>query len=427
MKMYKLDNVTINGFWQRFRIEGHFNPDVNIIIGRNGTGKTTFMNILHSVLAVDIDGLANCDFQSIEIRLRNKQKLKTIKVSISDVDAMPYSTAEYQISNTKYHVRLVSSDDRRHSPMHRRRMIEETEGLRHELESIVSLSSLSVYRLRNGDNLEIRDRNTTYALAPVDYRLQQLLSQLTTYQLELSQQARLIATELQKDVLGSILYSSEEAKDLGLRLEFDKEKEKRDLTSAYKQLDAYDSIIRKKITAHVEGIDKTIQSINAFKMSSERDEEITLEIDYRSLQALASTQNIIKLSLEAERKTSDVFTPINLLTQILSEFIKDKTFNFIAGELIVCNTFNTISVTSLSSGEKQLLILFIETTLQRNKEFIFLTDEPEISLHISWQRQIIPAVKRINPNAQVIAATHSPEVAAKYKESIVDMEKMIHG
>ena len=56
-----------------------------------------------------------------------------------------------------------------------------------------------------------------------------------------------------------------------------------------------------------------------------------------------------------------------------------------------------------------------------------MTDEPELSLHISWQRKIIPAIKQLNPNAQIIAATHSPEVASKYRNSIYNMEEIING
>ncbi|EKN5948203.1 ATP-binding protein, partial [Yersinia enterocolitica] len=55
------------------------------------------------------------------------------------------------------------------------------------------------------------------------------------------------------------------------------------------------------------------------------------------------------------------------------------------------------------------------------------TDEPELSLHIAWQKNIIPAIKELNPNAQIIAATHSPEVASNYKNSIFDMETLVHG
>ncbi|HDD9136820.1 TPA: ATP-binding protein, partial [Escherichia coli] len=93
---------------------------------------------------------------------------------------------------------------------------------------------------------------------------------------------------------------------------------------------------------------------------------------------------------------------------------------------VINNTYGPIVLESLSSGEKQLLILFIETLLQRGQQYIFLTDEPELSLHIQWQRNIIPAIKKLNPNAQIIAATHSPEVASKYKNAIFNMERLVN-
>ena len=62
---------------------------------------------------------------------------------------------------------------------------------------------------------------------------------------------------------------------------------------------------------------------------------------------------------------------------------------------------------SLSSGEKQLLILLTQTLLQEKQPFIYIADEPELSLHIEWQHKIISAIKELNPNVQIIAATHS--------------------
>lgn len=70
----------------------------------------------------------------------------------------------------------------------------------------------------------------------------------------------------------------------------------------------------------------------------------------------------------------------------------------------------TIGLSSLSSGEKQVLRIFIETLLASSSSI--LIDEPEISMHIDWQRQLIPALQQLNPQAQLILATHSPEVMA---------------
>lgn len=418
--MFKIQSVEITGFWQRFSASCTFNDDVNIIIGRNGTGKTTFMNILHSVLSVDIDTIDNNDFESIEIKLKNGKQTKTIRAKKINDDISPYFTIEYQISRRKYVVRAIQSDDRRVAMHYRRKAIQESIELRTELAKLVSLSSLSVYRLRSGEDFEIPDRNGLRAITPVDFRLSQLLQQLTKYQLDLSQQARDIALDLQKEVLASILYSKEDTYEINGLANFNKEKEKEDLLSAYNQLNANDNSVRRKIISHVDAIDKTLGEL---RKNNEKDQDVN--IDVRPIEAYRNTQKIIKMSLNAEKKTSDIFSPIDLFIRILTEFILDKKFKFVGGELEISNSFGDIKNDALSSGEKQLLILFIETLLQRSKPYVFLTDEPELSLHIAWQRKIIPAIRKLNPYAQVIAATHSPEVASKFRDSIHDMEKVV--
>jgi predicted ATPase len=67
----------------------------------------------------------------------------------------------------------------------------------------------------------------------------------------------------------------------------------------------------------------------------------------------------------------------------------------------------------LSAGEKQLLIIFFKFFLQEREHFITILDEPEISLHLEWQQNLIDAILKINPNAQLLIATHSPSIFGK--------------
>jgi predicted ATP-dependent endonuclease of OLD family len=420
--MYKIHSVQIDNFWHRFNASGEFNQDVNIIIGRNGTGKTTFMNILHAALSVDIDGISDNDFDSVVIVLIKEGRKKTVKIKKIDEGNSPFLTVDYRISQKKYNVRIISSEDRRLAPHFKRKALEESEEVRGELSSLVSLSSLSVYRLRSGQDYEVRDKHGMRAISPVDFRLSELLQSLTHYQLELSQQARGVSTQLQRDVLTSILYSKERSSKRSIPSEFDKKSEMTSLISAYTQLNVMDSGVRKKISLHVDEIDKTVKEIHAHRESND-----PINIDIRSLESLEQTRNIIKLSLDAEKNTSDIFSQVTLFLKILSEFIIDKKFNLDNGDLSIKAHGEIIHYDGLSSGEKQLLIIFIETLLQKKEPYIFLTDEPELSLHIAWQRKIVPAIKELNPNAQIIAATHSPEVASRYKDSIFDMEDIISG
>jgi len=62
----------------------------------------------------------------------------------------------------------------------------------------------------------------------------------------------------------------------------------------------------------------------------------------------------------------------------------------------------------LSSGEKQIFYILLQTLIQDGQPSVLLLDEPEISLHhIEWQRDLIYHIRQLNPQCQVIAVTHS--------------------
>lgn len=88
-----------------------------------------------------------------------------------------------------------------------------------------------------------------------------------------------------------------------------------------------------------------------------------------------------------------------------------------------CPGRDLIEVTDLSSGEKQLLILLLQVFLTEGKPYVLLLDEPEASLHITWQRQLIAALRQLNPHLQLFIATHSPSVFVQgWEDKIVYME-----
>ncbi|WP_178119655.1 AAA family ATPase [Pseudomonas sp. RGB] len=63
---------------------------------------------------------------------------------------------------------------------------------------------------------------------------------------------------------------------------------------------------------------------------------------------------------------------------------------------------------NLSKGEKTLLSLLLAAFLSRGKSTIFLLDEPDLSLHLKWQKQLLTSLCRLAPEAQFIISTHSP-------------------
>lgn len=64
----------------------------------------------------------------------------------------------------------------------------------------------------------------------------------------------------------------------------------------------------------------------------------------------------------------------------------------------------------LSSGEKQILAILLTVLVEDRMPYVLLMDEPEVSLHVDWQQQLIDLILQLNPNVQIILTTHSPAV-----------------
>jgi ABC-type lipoprotein export system ATPase subunit len=79
-------------------------------------------------------------------------------------------------------------------------------------------------------------------------------------------------------------------------------------------------------------------------------------------------------------------------------------------------------LSALSSGERQILTMLYSASRPRFLSGIFLIDEPELSLHIDWQRIILRELKNQSPDRQLIACTHSPEVGADHVLENQDFE-----
>lgn len=72
----------------------------------------------------------------------------------------------------------------------------------------------------------------------------------------------------------------------------------------------------------------------------------------------------------------------------------------------------------LSSGEQQIVSLVVKILAHAQRDCLMLIDEPEISLHVSWQR-VLPRVLSIiarNFSCDILVATHSPLIISSAPE-----------
>ncbi len=75
----------------------------------------------------------------------------------------------------------------------------------------------------------------------------------------------------------------------------------------------------------------------------------------------------------------------------------------------------------LSSGERQVIGLIYAASHMTGGRVV-LIDEPEISLHIDWQRKLLPEMVKQLDEKQLIICTHSAVIASKYRERMIKLE-----
>ena len=87
---------------------------------------------------------------------------------------------------------------------------------------------------------------------------------------------------------------------------------------------------------------------------------------------------------------------------------------------------NKIPIEALSSGEQHQLVLFFELLFEIRSNSLILIDEPELSLHIAWQKNFIgDLMKIIKLNKfDVILATHSPQLISRWSDLVEELQNV---
>ena len=103
---------------------------------------------------------------------------------------------------------------------------------------------------------------------------------------------------------------------------------------------------------------------------------------------------------------------IKLFCSLCSEYIKDKSFIYESGRpsfrIESKDPVANIELSDLSSGEKQIVSLFSHLYLSGKEKFLVLIDEPELSLSVPWQRRFLIDIIDASFCVGLIAVTHSP-------------------
>ncbi len=136
---------------------------------------------------------------------------------------------------------------------------------------------------------------------------------------------------------------------------------------------------------------------------------------------------------DTEQKLS-VFEELTKRLDLFTNILNQRRFTFkkisINKENGFC--FKTIKddeelrLTELSSGEQQEVVILYELLFNTSQETLVLIDEPEISLHVAWQKEFLNDLMKIKDirNINIALATHSPQIINSNWDLVVDLEEI---
>jgi len=131
-------------------------------------------------------------------------------------------------------------------------------------------------------------------------------------------------------------------------------------------------------------------------------------------------------SLEKRLEAIDpIYQVIDTFVTTVNGFLRDKELRYkVSQGFGIWNRLgNQLLPAFLSSGEQQLLLLFCYVLTARDNPSIFMIDEPEISLNIKWQRQLVKSLLLITKGSEIqfLFASHSMELISQHSERVVQL------
>lgn len=335
-----------------------FNSDINIVTGQNGSGKTTILKLAWYLISGNIERI----FREVTFDLVH---IKTTTYNLY-IKVLP-EIIEYKWKLKREKKYNIFTHERKESRIEHEPIDVDFLNLILVKESLGSVFFPTFRRIEGGFSLTDDSKTNRYRRKPnnrIEDGLMELAETLSVYE------NYFISSISTNDIIELLRKkhseSSEEVNQLHIGMS--------------------------------EYIEKKIQSSQ--NNTTVKSKDIILDEIKRKVE---------KISADRER----LLNPFTTLANLISEIYQHKGI-ILTDKFGVGNTEEAINSAKLSAGEKQLLSFICYNAFSHSSPFII--DEPELSLHVDWQRSLLPILKSQNTNNQIIIATHSPFIYSKYPE-----------
>lgn len=456
MQLLRLSFQNLYGFMNK---EIHFHERICILVGINGSGKTSVLNLINWLLTLNIEELCLIEFKQITLEFEHddkvyelicRQKESEITFDLTNIDeGVNFPTIQ---ANFDEHPKMLTKNKALRDLT--RGKLKNLTPEEHELETwnfivkvlptpmIIGLDR-TLYT-QEGNEILVQEeysnrllRQKSKNLSPIDQVKTVLTSRYNEYRNRVLQFYTSINRKIILSSFDNIITDSSLVTLIN--------SVKPTLTEIEKLQEQVKEFLREnKVFSDQKVFSHQKQQVQREKNNIAKVDEYfsNLKVILKTYEDSSESYNLLYLiNITQFKKINDLVEEFkkyedgtNRLYKPLEEFLKtiNKFFNDSSKELYFDKKTSRIyfhildsngqkldsyrDLENLSSGEKQILILLTHIKYNSNLN-LFIVDEPELSLHPKWQGEFLDAVDKLMPkDAQLIIATHSPEIVGDNEE-----------
>lgn len=454
--------LDVHNLHRRLDISIDFDRNINVLFGKNGTGKTTLLHILANILNGSLDRFAYLEFDHIAMLTSDERRIELHRKdaqggeSIIQVVLDGRELSSINANAVRERFREQSLRERTDidfaDEVQRSKQMRENLGTRPAAYFPAFRTMIEAWKSVSLD----------------DYGIFHPIEPLARY---VSPRSRATVTSFARGLFGNFVpmlnYPSllDIERDLSREIEsssFAVARESQDiLTGAF--VDALRAVLSvdsltpsgqrvvaaQDATNVAQDIEKLLQELDQSPaVTGDSDELVEQDDVYVQLRGILSgTQidhvsdtsaaaSVLSLLQQALKRQNEVrrqtYAAVDQYVASVNEFLEQKHLEVSRRQRQNARDTRRVSIRladdakanlqSLSSGERQIVSMLYaaspalssSSSVMGNSDVV-LIDEPELSLHIDWQRDLLPKMERQVGKRQIIVCTHSPEIGADYE------------
>ena len=419
-----------------YDIELNRDPPITILHGRNGSGKTTIFRMLYGLFNAEYFSFFACPFEVFHVLFDDQTHLSVtrsfealdredlkLEMRFSKLPKEPYepdidlrirfrdrpSRYNFYLGSTTAETlsRLADVDFENYtdSPIletrnvNRRRWAEQQADCKwlSDLASEIDVQFISTSRLRNRA-IESGYRVSSHRLRrqpiifsrTIEENSEDLKKQIGAVKIEANRTDNRLSREFPSNIVKSV------------------------------ELTDTDSWVYERVVEELKVLQQEWEKLEDIGL---RERGTELPVEHYQDRTLGIVLRIyIENSRTSLKDYRDLASKITLLKQIVDEMLSDKEMSVDEQGYKIRNSvdsFHELPLSALSSGEQHMIVLMYnllfhedETENDKDAQELLLIDEPEISLHIAWQKHFVNHLEKITELSpfDIIIATHSPHI-----------------